>query len=489
MSRSLTGSVFLAVFSAVGYLVLLGGGVANAVPANLGSCVGDQVGSTFTLTADCTTTVQIDVPATTTTVKGAGHTITAKDTTPGTFNGAVLNSATDATMNVENLNIVGQFTFGGSCVRSLVGILFNNASGTVDTVTVNGISEKSGCQTGLGIRANGFAAPMHTVTITDTTVTDYDKNGLTGSGAFMTMDVSGSTVGPPASLVGTIAQNGTQWGGAFPGTQGSIKGSKIFGSGDDVQGASGTAILLFGAKNVTVDNNTITGAGTDDGIFVTNTSTGIVISHNKVGRTSADNPDPDGVGIAVCSSTSEAVAAVCGPENADSSATLICNTFSNWNKNIVGAVQVSCTPLAKGTECHAYSDTTLSVQGGTAPFTWSVSAGTLPPGLTLAASNGAITGTPTKAGTFDFTVKVVDSTDPPLTATQAQTITIAADCATPAPSTPAPAPSTSSAFVPGPGATGDSQPDSPAPWLIALAALGILSAGSLATLRRRRKHS
>jgi Putative Ig domain len=56
----------------------------------------------------------------------------------------------------------------------------------------------------------------------------------------------------------------------------------------------------------------------------------------------------------------------------------------------------------------AYSDQ-LTVTGGTSPFTWTVSAGTLPPGLTLAASTGLLAGTPTTAGTYTFTVKVTDA--------------------------------------------------------------------------------
>ena len=58
------------------------------------------------------------------------------------------------------------------------------------------------------------------------------------------------------------------------------------------------------------------------------------------------------------------------------------------------------------------------------PFTWSVHSGTLPPGLSLS-SAGAITGTPTAAGTFHFTLKVVDARR--RTARQAQSITIAQD--------------------------------------------------------------
>ncbi len=56
----------------------------------------------------------------------------------------------------------------------------------------------------------------------------------------------------------------------------------------------------------------------------------------------------------------------------------------------------------------AYSDQ-LTVTGGTSPFTWSVSAGSLPPGVTLGASTGLLSGTPTTAGSYSFTVKVTDN--------------------------------------------------------------------------------
>ena len=70
----------------------------------------------------------------------------------------------------------------------------------------------------------------------------------------------------------------------------------------------------------------------------------------------------------------------------------------------------------------AYSDT-LTAAGGATPYTWSVSAGTLPAGLTLTASTGVLAGTPTTAGTFSFTVKVTDASSQ--TATKATSITIA----------------------------------------------------------------
>lgn len=53
----------------------------------------------------------------------------------------------------------------------------------------------------------------------------------------------------------------------------------------------------------------------------------------------------------------------------------------------------------------------LTVAGGTSPFVWSVSSGTLPPGLSLDPVTGLLAGTPTASGTFPFTVRVTDSFD------------------------------------------------------------------------------
>jgi uncharacterized repeat protein (TIGR01451 family) len=71
----------------------------------------------------------------------------------------------------------------------------------------------------------------------------------------------------------------------------------------------------------------------------------------------------------------------------------------------------------------AYSDA-LAVNGGTAPFSWSVSVGSLPPGLSLASGTGLLSGTPTGSGSFPFTVRVTDASSQ--TATQALTVVIAA---------------------------------------------------------------
>jgi hypothetical protein len=51
----------------------------------------------------------------------------------------------------------------------------------------------------------------------------------------------------------------------------------------------------------------------------------------------------------------------------------------------------------------------LSVTGGTAPYRWAISSGSLPSGLALGPENGVITGTALLTGSFGFTVDVTDA--------------------------------------------------------------------------------
>ncbi|MFZ0912394.1 MAG: Ig domain-containing protein, partial [Candidatus Korobacteraceae bacterium] len=87
------------------------------------------------------------------------------------------------------------------------------------------------------------------------------------------------------------------------------------------------------------------------------------------------------------------------------------------------ALSITTTSLPSGTAGTAYS-ATLTAVGGVYPYTWSLTSGSLPFGLFLNASSGVISGTPTTAGTSNFTVQVADSATPPATASAPLSIVI-----------------------------------------------------------------
>ncbi len=73
-----------------------------------------------------------------------------------------------------------------------------------------------------------------------------------------------------------------------------------------------------------------------------------------------------------------------------------------------GALNISTQSLPAEAVSASYSQT-LSASGGSTPYTWTVSSGALPDGLSLNSSTGTISGTPTTAETSTFTVQVTDA--------------------------------------------------------------------------------
>jgi hypothetical protein len=99
------------------------------------------------------------------------------------------------------------------------------------------------------------------------------------------------------------------------------------------------------------------------------------------------------------------------------------STSAAFTQHVLAPVTLSLSPLASGALTIPYNQP-LAASGGTAPYTYAVTAGSLPPGVTLNASTGLLSGTPSAVGSYTFTVTVTDANH--FTGSQSYTIVVAA---------------------------------------------------------------
>ncbi|HWO29606.1 MAG TPA: right-handed parallel beta-helix repeat-containing protein [Candidatus Acidoferrum sp.] len=160
----------------------------------------------------------------------------------------------------------------------LIGIYYQNASGTVSFVTARNQAQDAanfGCQdsAGLGIFVQSASPSTSTVRIQNTTVRGYQKNGITGNEVGTTVTIAGNSVvgeGPT-----TTAQNGIQVGfGATGKVQNNTVADDDFNA--DPSAGTGSGILIFDSSNMTITAN-----------FLTNVQNGIPIVTD--GTMPADN--------------------------------------------------------------------------------------------------------------------------------------------------------------------------------------------------------
>jgi hypothetical protein len=93
-----------------------------------------------------------------------------------------------------------------------------------------------------------------------------------------------------------------------------------------------------------------------------------------------------------------------------------------------GNFEITTPSLPNGEAGVVYTSTTLATTGGVASYVWSLDTGSvLSANLVLNAVTGIISGTPTTAGDYTFTIKVVDGSTPQKSATKTFSINIAAN--------------------------------------------------------------
>ena len=81
-----------------------------------------------------------------------------------------------------------------------------------------------------------------------------------------------------------------------------------------------------------------------------------------------------------------------------------CIPDSNYNNSLF----MTPTTLPSGNVSSAYSQTIVA-SGGLAPYAYAVTAGALPPGLSLDSATGVVSGTPTTANVYNFTLTSTDA--------------------------------------------------------------------------------
>jgi hypothetical protein len=120
---------------------------------------------------------------------------------------------------------------------------------------------------------------------------------------------------------------------------------------------------------------------------------------------------PDG--LMLVGSEITGIATVAGIFNFDITATDSNGCFGVRSYSLVASepgcptITIDPATLSGGLQGDVYSDT-VTASGGTGPYTYTLTAGSLPPGLSLA-SNGVISGTTTAGGTFSFEITAEDS--------------------------------------------------------------------------------
>lgn len=76
--------------------------------------------------------------------------------------------------------------------------------------------------------------------------------------------------------------------------------------------------------------------------------------------------------------------------------------------NVAQGLNIPSCPTPVGSVGQAYSAALVAL-GGTQPYTWAISSGSLPAGLTLSSASSQISGTPSQAGTSTYALKVNDA--------------------------------------------------------------------------------
>ncbi|MFN7035584.1 MAG: right-handed parallel beta-helix repeat-containing protein [Bellilinea sp.] len=143
----------------------------------------------------------------------------------------------------------------GNSNYRFMGVAFYNAGGTVENVTITAVRDTpfSGSQHGVGLYAYNSDGQARYLIVKNSTITDFQKNGITITGTGLTATVIDNAVtgkGP----TDTIAQNGIQY---SSGVNGTIQGNTVEGIAYTGSNWTASGILTKDVGNVSIYDNEV----------------------------------------------------------------------------------------------------------------------------------------------------------------------------------------------------------------------------------------
>ena len=167
-------------------------------------------------------------------------------------------------VSITGLTIDGVNNNIGGCGPDLIGVYYQNASGSITTSAIRNFKLSAGlngCQSGEGIFVQSGGGGTSIVTVMGNSVHDYQKNGITGNEIGTAITITSNVVAGLGPTTGA-AQNGIQL--AF-GATGSITSNIVSNNiwspctvaNASTCAAAATDILVFSSNSVTIKGNTV----------------------------------------------------------------------------------------------------------------------------------------------------------------------------------------------------------------------------------------
>ena len=209
---------------------------------------------------------------------------------------------------------------------------------------------------------------------------------LLGPGTVLVGDLGGQTLSPGVYSQGTLALTGTLTldGGGDPNAE------FVIISAATLVTAAGPGAAIVSLTNGTQPKNVY---------WIVNSS-----------ATLGTFTDFSGNILAVTSIASQTSASLNGKALArDGAVTLDTNNITSAPCAGAGSCPIITLSSLRRAYLNRSYNRTVVASGGAAPYTYFVSSGSLPTGLILDSATGAITGTPTVRGTYNFTITAIDA--------------------------------------------------------------------------------